>query len=438
LKIFKFVLAHSMPVDKITVYWDNVSGSYHCYTTAYIYQNSAGYPGAKIQESAVADIQADGLHAYSITLSSLIAGTYWLGTNTYVTTNGIGKMMYFAGAANQEYYKTGSYGGSSPSTPDPFPAGATGYAYYYTIYATCALKGVMWFLTVLLADKASLLAMLIYCHVNTGNLRIGIFTTSSGAPSAKQWESGSTAAVNAAWLSINISAGTPTSLQLEAGCYSLGWQYDNTASVPSYTAGSDGQGYYALQSYGAFPSTISSPISCACIWSIYVSYTIVTETPPSQNTIPLTEGDDCSVIDYVLDYTSLATFIILRAGVDVSNNQITVTASSDSAISTYGKRTLTLAESVWNTDTLAQLRANQILVQQLNPVITLTIDALIHDIQIGDVIDLTSTTLGLDGQYSVTAVTHNPDREISTVTLTNRVTSLTDLVVDLMRNQAKV
>ena len=58
----------------------------------------------------------------------------------------------------------------------------------------------------------------------TGNVRLAIYSDASGVPSGKLWESVSTACTANAWNTININAGTPTSLTLNSGTYWLVWQ----------------------------------------------------------------------------------------------------------------------------------------------------------------------------------------------------------------------
>jgi len=82
-----------------------------------------------------------------------------------------------------------------------------------------------------LPAAGAITALGFYSHA-TGNYRLAIYTDSSG-PAVKQWESGDTTAAAGAWNTVNISAGTPTTLSLGAGTYWLAWQWNSTNSGPS-------------------------------------------------------------------------------------------------------------------------------------------------------------------------------------------------------------
>jgi hypothetical protein len=99
----------------------------------------------------------------------------------------------------------------------------------------------------------------------------GAQETVGSAPYTKLWESNDILITTAGWKTVNMGAGTPTSLTLSAGTYWLAWQWDSANAGPSYTAGSSGDGNYIVQSYGAFPSTWSGGSSTNEKWSIYAS-----------------------------------------------------------------------------------------------------------------------------------------------------------------------
>jgi len=136
LRTCKFTISAPVKVSQIKVYFVNVSGSYNCYTRCGIYEDDSGYPGNKIanSETNTINVKTFGWNAFDCTSAvELSAGTYWLMANCYVSTTTIGRMSYDAGSSNQFYRKEGSYGGSSPTIPDLFPSGSTGYAYRASI-----------------------------------------------------------------------------------------------------------------------------------------------------------------------------------------------------------------------------------------------------------------------------------------------------------------
>jgi len=121
-------------------------------------------------------------------------------------------------------------------------------------------------------SNAFIESMSFYSHA-TGNVRLAIYSDSSAAPNSKLWESNSIAATSGGWKTINIASGTPTSLTLASGTYWLAWQWDSTNAGPSYTAGSSGDGYYRVWTYGSFPSSFGGTSSSEK-WSLYGSYGI--------------------------------------------------------------------------------------------------------------------------------------------------------------------
>jgi len=116
-----------------------------------------------------------------------------------------------------------------------------------------------------------------YSHDSAGTLRLAIYE--EGAMKTLLWQSGQiTNTVTNGFVLSPISAGTPTTLQLPAGTYWLAWQVDTTKNVASYTAGSSGDGFYALQSYGTFPAEIGSAAltTTSEVWTEYITYVTLT------------------------------------------------------------------------------------------------------------------------------------------------------------------
>lgn len=257
----KFTLSNPVTTSTIKFY---AAGSVAHWRLA-IYQDSSGVPGSLVVESGDYTPSV-GLNTVSISATYLASGTYWIAWQ--VST---GDAAYYWDNGGTVYYRSWTYG----AFPNSFSySSSTSYVYGGFYIVGVQIKGYIKATKATLSETASVVnSMSIYCHVNTGNLRIALFDNVS--PKAKKWESNSTAAVNVAWLTINISSGTPNSLtNLASGTYWLCWQYDNVGSVPSYTAGSSGDGFYLAQTYGAFPSTISGETSSSEKWSEYVTYTV--------------------------------------------------------------------------------------------------------------------------------------------------------------------
>jgi len=148
LRACKYSLSEAAVITAIKAYFTNVSGYYNCYVTASIYSDNNGYPGSKVVESGVYNIQQGGYSLFQMPATALAAGTYWLVTNCYVDTSTIGMMYYGSGNSNQEYSTTGSYGGTIPSGPSTFPSGATGTANALAIYAVRMSGGDSYFMNI--------------------------------------------------------------------------------------------------------------------------------------------------------------------------------------------------------------------------------------------------------------------------------------------------
>jgi hypothetical protein len=119
-----------------------------------------------------------------------------------------------------------------------------------------------------------------YSHESTGTVRLALYDDAT--TKALMWQSG--AITNNAtndFVVAPISGGTPSFLQINAGDYWLAWQVDTARNVPSYATGSSGDGFYALQSYGAFPAEIGSGSLTTTdeVWTEYITYVVPTPTP---------------------------------------------------------------------------------------------------------------------------------------------------------------
>jgi hypothetical protein len=110
-----------------------------------------------------------------------------------------------------------------------------------------------------------------YSHAAAGNLRLGIYDNQS--PKNLLWQSGAISNTAAgSWITAPVAAGQPSTLVLVPGTYWLAWQVDNTYDAPSYTAGTNGEGFFFSQNFGSFPATLSGGQSSAETWSMYLDY----------------------------------------------------------------------------------------------------------------------------------------------------------------------
>jgi hypothetical protein len=128
-------------------------------------------------------------------------------------------------------------------------------------------KGALKATKLVLASGGPLQDVAFYSHIATGNVRLAIYDDAS--PKNRLWQSGPVANTGG-WLTVPISAGAPASLSIGAGTYWLAWQTDSTSDVPSYTAGSAGDGFFVEQPFGSAPATLASVTSTSERWSMYV------------------------------------------------------------------------------------------------------------------------------------------------------------------------
>ncbi|MCX6899401.1 MAG: M6 family metalloprotease domain-containing protein, partial [Verrucomicrobia bacterium] len=161
------------------------------------------------------------------------------------------------------------------------------YANPWAMFHSGSQKGFIKGTKVTLDTAAGVSNVVFYSHAAAGNVRLGIYDNAS--PKHLLWQSGSVTNIAAnAWITVPITDGAPSSLSLAPGTYWIAWQVDSTADVPSYTAGSSGDGFYFAQSYGDYPATLSGEQSSSEKWSAYFSYEI--SLPVITTTSPLPDG----------------------------------------------------------------------------------------------------------------------------------------------------
>ena len=117
-----------------------------------------------------------------------------------------------------------------------------------------------------LAATAYVTDIRFFAHTALGNLRLAIYDNAS--PMNLLWQSASFANTGGTLIAQVGSA----PLTLPAGTCWLAWQTDSTGDVPSYTAGSTGDGFSIEQDYGAFPTTLSGTMAGADKWSMYFNF----------------------------------------------------------------------------------------------------------------------------------------------------------------------
>ena len=145
------------------------------------------------------------------------------------------------------------------------------YANPWSMFYTGAQKGFIKGTRLVLTNLAAVSNVFFYSHFAAGNVRLALYTNSS--PKELLWQSGaiSNTASND-WLVAPISAGTPGNLVLLPGTYWLAWQVDTPYDVPSYTAGTSGDGFYLNQPSGNFPASLAGEQTSSETWSEYFNY----------------------------------------------------------------------------------------------------------------------------------------------------------------------
>ena len=119
---------------------------------------------------------------------------------------------------------------------------------------------------VVLGTAAYVTDVRFFTHAALGNVRLAIYDNAS--PMSLVWQSAPFA--NTGGILVAQVGATP--LTLAPGTYWLAWQTDSAGDVPSYTAGSTGDGFIIEQDYGAFPATLTGTTSTSEKWTMYFNY----------------------------------------------------------------------------------------------------------------------------------------------------------------------
>jgi hypothetical protein len=254
----KYTLAVAGTVTKIGIYLATAAGNVRL--AIYDDDGASNYPGTLMVETA-STAASNGWLDISVTATYLAAGNWWVMENIDSAACSI---HWTASTGGTTCYKAYDFG----AMPNPFGA-CTSYNGNFEVRVTYVqiqsyIKGTK---AVLDETASSFDKISFYSHSATGHVRLAVFDNAN--PKALIWESASTALSANAWVDVTITGVTAKA----AGTYWLTWQYDNTASAPSYFyAGSSGDGFYKTQAYGAYPATISGETSSTELWSIYVTY----------------------------------------------------------------------------------------------------------------------------------------------------------------------
>ena len=322
--IAKFTITNPFTIKSVTIYQNTSGASHHVHIGLYV--DSAGSPGGQSLVSgsdtgALTLIASTGWQTYAYTTPFyLAAGTYWI---TALGDTSLTSFWKRGGTASSFCYIAQTYG-NLPSTFPNSPTVSTGpmSAYVTGVQIKNYAKATK---AVLSENATSVTSISFYSHA-TGNVRLGIYNESGSAPNALQWESGSAACSAVDWATVNISAGTPSSLALNAGTYWLAWQWDSVNAGPSYTAGAAGDGYWIQQTYGAFPATWSGGTATVEKWSVYVTYATITLTQnryrwylnDSAEAPTAQAAEDTAIIE-----VASATVLRLRVTISVSGGTMT-------------------------------------------------------------------------------------------------------------------
>ena len=157
---------------------------------------------------------------------------------------------------------------------------SAGYAYFGTqtrpgrvVKVGLSQKGFVKATKFTMPEQGTVTDVQFYSHESIGTIRLALYE--EAMTKTLLWQSGQiTNTATNDFVVAPISGGTPSSLELAAGTYWLAWQVDTNANVPSYTAGSAGDGFYALHSYGAFLAALGSASVTTTdeVWTGYITY----------------------------------------------------------------------------------------------------------------------------------------------------------------------
>ena len=129
-----------------------------------------------------------------------------------------------------------------------------------------------------LPEAATVNEVRFFSHLGSSAVRLGIYDVNKKL----LWETAGHVLTSASTeLVAPISNGTPTSLILPAGKYFLAFQVSTPDAVPSFTAGTQGDGFVFFQDFNPFTATLPSGnvISTASRYTEYLTYDPYTSGP---------------------------------------------------------------------------------------------------------------------------------------------------------------
>lgn len=142
----------------------------------------------------------------------------------------------------------------------------------------------------IMPESGSISEISLYSHEEDYQARLAIYDDQE--PKQLLWQSDSIEiTIPNAINHVAIESGFPTSLNLDRGDYWIVWQINTYKCGPSYTAGSESDGFYSDLAFGEYPAVLNAnQITCTTdVWTEYLSYYPVETTPtPVPETIRVT------------------------------------------------------------------------------------------------------------------------------------------------------
>ncbi len=246
--------------------------------------NGSNFPGTLLFTAVTGTVTANTSSTITIPNTFLPAGKYWLAFNmnsSSTSANFVTKSTTVATALRK--FQALTFATAFPTNPTTasWTAGAAG-TEDHIAFVGVPVQGYAKATKTSLPINATFSTVNFYTHAG-GNVRLAIYSDngSGTAPAAKQWESGDITISGTGqpkFTTVNISTGTPSTLNLTTGTYWLAWQWNSANSGPSVTTGGANTGNFIVQSYGTFPSSWSGGTTSTEDWTMYATYLC---TPPS-------------------------------------------------------------------------------------------------------------------------------------------------------------
>lgn len=252
----KFTVAASGTIKKVGFQVVTADGN----ARVALYGDSTGDPAALLSESASVPVSATGWKdvALSPAVFALSGVDRWF----------VGQFDSDSLALKYDSYSTKIRSFTYGPFPDPFGTPTTNnYPVQYRSTYVQIQNFIKGFLTTV-GRTGPIYGVRFYAHADaTEKARLALYDNAS--PKARLWQIGPVDVVTG-WNFFPISSGSPASLNLTLNdVVSLAWQFNDVVDVPSYVAGSSGDGWFKEHTFGAFPATISGETSSAEKWAMY-------------------------------------------------------------------------------------------------------------------------------------------------------------------------